>query len=168
MSAQDWTDVHHFSLTRYPDDSIDISCSREGFDVDHELAHREASVLARNLFESINDTEEVFSLHACESGMVSTTYRDESHFCDSRARFMWAKESIHQGMYSAVLGYPAPPPAVMRALWSLEWAWAAVARRLTWRKTPVETDDSEEVPEEPEAEQPVTLADNVVRFPGRT
>lgn len=163
MSGVRIVDSHDFRISRYEDDSVDISCGRDSVDVDYHTAFMEASVICRSMAEELHQTEEVCSIRLYESGMVSTYYRTSPGVMRGWAQFRWLKERLHEAGYNGLLGLPVPPRWVVYGCWILEYLACRIASLLGGR-SPHEGSVSAEPPEEDNT----PLPENVVRLRPRT
>lgn len=157
-------DTHHFTIWRFEDDSVDINCVREDCAVDYHNAYMEASVLTRSLGEEMHGTDEMFSLHVYQNGLVSSHTRHELGFVQHRQQFMWVCERVHEAKYNGIVGLRPPPMILMRALWRLEY-WLGRAAQLL-RGKPVRSTTAVELEAGPPPPLP-DLGPNVVRLQPR-
>lgn len=162
--SQDVTDYHEFAIWRYQDDSISIRCRREDADVDARTAYMEANVLARCLAENIHGEEQVFSLHAYASGMVSTMWKHDDAFTFEWQRFRWTKMRMNDSLYESLVRSPAPPRWVLWTLIVLEYCAALITR--WFKKTSGRDPDETEVLEEDTASPGTVYSENIIPFPG--
>lgn len=125
------TDYHQFEIWRHENNSVDIHCSREEFQVDPDTAVQEAEVVARTLGESLQDSNELFRIKVYDNGLSSTMTRDPVAG-DKWNRFSWVRERAHSALYSGVVALPKPPEWFMKTLWGAEFA--ACLGMLAWGK----------------------------------
>jgi hypothetical protein len=121
MTNKKVTDYHEFNIWRYEDDTVELYCGRDGEPVDPYLAFLEANVVSRSIGETLQESDEVFSMSAYDNGVVSTRWRGDTSTGERWQRFRWTKERLNEAGYNGLLGYRRPPRWVMLTAWALEF-----------------------------------------------